>query len=211
MNQNESTMDGDDETSSNNNKKKRKARGGNKNYFKEEEGEDSKSSEPKPKKLRVKPERVKVVSEKILEELAKNYGWGMKEMSMGTLASNVGYTHPRSDAILEAMKLLKKDGLVQKSNDKCMFTDLGIEMYAPSETEIDAGCNGEEAMKQLWNQLENKLKSHKHTKGDKALDAAKNIWELLQDGNPHSIDEVLGVTTYGMERSTGFPEILKAN
>lgn len=167
----------------------------------------SEQQNPKAKKLRVKPEKVQEVSEKMTEELAKHYVLGNHEMSMDLLAHNVGYKHPRSDAILGAMKLLKANGIAEKSKDTCKLTEKGIKEFV---SEATAPADPEEAKEQMWNLLVSKLECMKHGKGDKVRAAAENIWNLIQDGKPHPIDDVLKVTTYSMERSTGFPDILRA-
>lgn len=130
-------------------------------------------------------------------------------MAIDTLASNVGYKNPRSDAFADAMKLLVKDGFITKSKNSCMFTDQGIAIHAPEESEV-AAADPQAAIDQLWQQLEGKLKSGKNTKSDSAVANAKEIWKLLMDGSTHSLEEVLEVTTYKMDRSTGFPDVLNA-
>jgi hypothetical protein len=158
-------------------------------------------------KPRVKPEKAQEVYQKILDELVKNYGFGLKEVPMDTLAAAVGYTHPRSDAMLAAMKMLKKDGIVIKKTNACRLSDQGIEEYVQEE---EVAANPEAAMDQFWKQLEMKLASSDKSKGDKVRDAATSIWQLLQDGGAHDMTNVVAATSYGMERSTGFGEILKA-
>jgi hypothetical protein len=105
------------------------------------------------------------------------------------------------------MKLLKKDGIITKTAKVCRLTDQGIEEYVEEEEPV---ANAEAAMDQFWKQLELKLASSDKSKGDKVRDASANIWQLLQDGEAHRMTEVIGVTSYGMERSTGFGEIIKA-
>ena len=169
--------------------------------------EDGQPSEA-AKKPRVSAERAQEVADKIVAELAKNYSLGVREMPIETLATAVGYKHPRSDAILAAMKIVKDDqGVVSKSKNVVRLTDTGIEQHVEEE---EVPANPQAAMDLFWSQLEMKLDGDQKTKGSKTKSNARNVWDLLQDGEAHSMEEVLGVTTYGMERSTGFPEIMKA-
>jgi len=169
--------------------------------------DDPSANTPKAKKPRVKPEKVKEVIQKIITELVKNYGFGLKEVPMETLAAAVGYKHPRSDAILAAMKELKADGVVIKKAEVCQLTEQGIEEHVE---EVEPAENAAAAMEQFWKHLEMKLASNEKSKGDKVLEAATNIWNLLKDGKARDMDEIVGVTSYGMARSTGFGEIMKA-
>ena len=160
------------------------------------------------KKPRVSAERAQEVANKILAKLAENYSLGAREMPIETLAVQVGYKNPRSDAILAAMKIVKDDqGLVSKSKNVVRLTDTGIEQHVEEEK---VPPNPEAAMDLFWSQLEMKLDSNQKTKGEKPKSNARSVWDLLQDGKGHSTKEVLKVTTYGMERSTGFPETIKA-
>jgi hypothetical protein len=146
------------------------------------------------------------VYHKIIEELAKNYAFGMVEMPLDTLCSGVGYKHPRSDAFKDAIKLLKEDGLVEKKKGNCNFTDKAIKKYTK---EMESAANPEEAMQQFWNQFEGKLKLSKKTSGATVLTAAKVMWDMLKDGNGYTKQALVDATSYNMERSTGFGEILK--
>ena len=179
-----------------------------KNKKRKEEKEDDDGLK-KAKKPRVKPERVKEVTQKIIEELAKNYGFGLNEVPMDTLAAAVGYKHPRSDAILAAMKELKATGVATKNTktNTCQLTEQGIKEYTK---EIEPAANADAAMEQFWKQLEMKLASSEKSKGAKVHEAATTIWDLLKDGKAHAMKDVVKVTSYGMERSTGFGEIMKA-
>lgn len=161
----------------------------------------------KVRSVRVKPERVQEVYGKIIEEMTKNASMGLSEMPMEVLAAAVGYKHPRSDAILEAMKLLKKDGLLNKTKDTCQITDKFQQEFVPKEV---APATNKEALKLFWEKLKLKLEGNPKSKGQKVLDAAQDIWKLLQDGQAHSEEEVLAATPYSMVRSTGFGEIMKA-
>mmetsp|Transcript_21778 Transcript_21778/g.40657 ORF Transcript_21778/g.40657 Transcript_21778/m.40657 type:complete len:109 (-) Transcript_21778:212-538(-) len=79
--------------------------------------------------------------------------------------------------------------------------------YVP---EIKPAESPEYALEVFWNQLKMKLASSPKSSGDKVLDAAKIVWDLLKDGNAYHPDELVEPTSYGMVRSTGFGEILKA-
>jgi len=143
----------------------------------------------------------------VLDQLAQNYKLGITEMDMTSLAYAVGYKHPRSDAVMAGVKLLIEDGLVTKSKDTCMLTDAAIEEHVPKDI---PPASPEEALEAHWKNLEIALLSNDKTKGSKALESATAIWDLLKNGQPHDMKEVLEVTTYKMERSTGFPEIVGA-
>ena len=174
----------------------------------EEDSSSKKETKASPaKKPRVSAERAQEVANKIVAELAKNYSLGVREMPIETMAKAVGYKHPRSDAILAAMKIVTADQVVSKSKNVVRLTDTGIEQHVEEE---EVPPNPEAAMDLFWSQLEMKLDSHEKTKGQKTKDNAREVWNLLQDGKAHSIEDVLSETTYTMERSTGFPEIMKA-
>jgi hypothetical protein len=158
------------------------------------------------KKLRVKPEKVQQAYDNILAELSKSYKIGMSEMPIGTLAVAIGYKHPRSDAVADAMKLLVKDGLVAKTKGTCKFTETGIERYVPKEIPV---VNPEEAMKRFWQHYQTKLESQKGGSGAAAQAAAKAVWAKLAGGQGYSKKELVAVTTYSMERSSGFEAIMK--
>ena len=55
-----------------------------------------------------------------------------------------------------------------------------------------------------------KLSLEKKTASDKAKNSAQQMFDQLKDGKQYTKQELLAVTHYGMERSTGFPETLKA-
>jgi hypothetical protein len=163
---------------------------------------------PKEKKPRVKAEKVKEVYSKIIQELAKNYSFGMKEVPLDTIASAVGYKNPRSDAVADSLKELIMDGIVHKPRKGvCMFTPIGIERYAPKIKECDSP---EAAMEQFWKQFLMKLSSNSKTSGKKVAEAAKVVWDELKDGQFHSKHALVAMTTYGMVRSTGYGEMISA-
>lgn len=89
------------------------------------------------KKPRVKPEKVKEVYTRIVKELVRNHGFGMTEVPLDLLASAVGYKNPRSDAFFDALKLLRNEGMVEKTEPGCRFTDHGVNEYiSENESEI---------------------------------------------------------------------------
>lgn len=163
---------------------------------------DASTDEPKGKKMRVKPEKVLEVSEKLIDEMIKNYNFGMTEVPLDTLAAACGYKHPRSDAISAAIKLLTKNDILEKTKNMCKFTDKGIEQKVPK---AKPAANPEEAMAQFWNHVEMRLEDS----GTKVIEAAKAIFDLMKDGKAHSLDKMVEVTTYGMARSTGFATVRK--
>lgn len=84
------------------------------------------------KKPRVKPEKVQEVKGKIIAKMSENHNLGITEIPTDTLASSVGYTNPRSDAFLEAFRLLLKEGLMVKTNNKfCELTDKAVDEHVP--------------------------------------------------------------------------------
>lgn len=159
------------------------------------------------KKPRVAPEKVKEVYDKFIVELAKNYGFGMKEVPLDTLVMAVGYKNVRSDAILASLKALVNDDVAEKTAKSCRFTAHGIELYAPKETHAESP---DQALAQFWTQFEMKLASKSKSSGDKVAVASKAVWDKLKDGKAHHKDDLVALTTYGMSRSTGFGEILMA-
>jgi hypothetical protein len=175
----------------------------------DDNGDDDAVTKPPPeKKPRVSPERAQETADKIVAELAKNYSIGVREMPVDVLAPAVGYKNPRSDAIIAAMKILTgAAGLVSKVKNVVSLSDTGVAEYVEEE---EVPPNAEMAMELFWSQLDFKLDSGSKTKNPTAKEGARNIWNLLQDGHAHSMQEVLSVTKYAMERSTGFPEIIKA-
>jgi predicted transcriptional regulator len=181
---------------------------GKKRATKKRGSSDGDSDEKKvSKKPRVKPEKLREVYDKILEELTKCYKIGMSEMPMDTLAVAVGYKHPRSDAVADAMKQLVKDGLVAKTKGTCKFTETGMERYVPKETPV---ANPEEAMDRFWQHYLTKLKTMKAGSGDAVQVGAKAVWAKLSGGEAFSKEELVAETTYSMHRSTGFEAIMKA-
>ena len=164
---------------------------------------EASTDEPNGKKMRVKPEKVIEVSEKLINEMIKNYSFGMTEVPLDTLAAACGYKHPRSDAISEAIKLLSKSGILEKTKNVCKFTDEGVEQKVPK---VVPAANPEEAMAQFWNQAEMRLEGS----GTTVFEAAKAIFDLMKDGKAYSLDDMVEVTAYGMARSTGFATVRKA-
>lgn len=162
---------------------------------------------PNQKKPRANPEKVKEVCTKIINELAKNYGFGMESVPLDTLACAVGYKCARSDVIIEAVKALVKDGLMTKTSGSCKLTAVGIERYAPK---IKPCESPEEAMDQFWNQFLMKLSSDPKTSGRNVAEAARVVWDKLKDGNYHSREALVALTTFGMVRSTGYGEMMSA-
>lgn len=177
-----------------------------KNVKKRKIEEDASVGQPKPKKLRVKPERVKEVSEKLTKELAKNYELGMTKVSLDVLALGVGYKNHRSDAILEALKLLKKDGLVRTTKITCELTDRGVNDHVQEEKPT---ASPEEALQQFWKRFEMKLGSSSKSSGENVRKAAKIVFHALSDGKAHNPKDLVKNTTYSSIRSTGFEEIIK--
>lgn len=115
-------------------------------------GKDSGTLEhPKAKKTRVKSEKVQEVKGRIIAKMAENHKFGMAEISLDALAASVGYTNPRSDAISEALKLLKKDGLMIITNKSCKFTDKAVKervaQFVPFE---DPGTQGQVQLKSVF-------------------------------------------------------------
>lgn len=180
---------------------------GKKRATKKRGSSDEDSGEKKAnKKSRVKPEKIQQVYDKILEELSKSYKIGMSEMPMDTLSVAVGYKHPRSDAVADAMKLLVKDGLVAKTKGTCKFTETGIERYVAKEVAV---ANPEEAMTRFWQHYQTKLESQKNGTGAAVQAAAKAVWAKLSDGMGYSRKELVAETKYSMERSSGFETVMK--
>eukprot|EP00977_Amphora_coffeiformis_P007967 scaffold1793_cov173-Amphora_coffeaeformis.AAC.22 len=163
------------------------------------------------KKPRVTPERAQAVADKIRKELVENYVMGIDKVQMDILAPAVGYKHPRSDAILAAVKILKEQDVAVKStgNQKqyCGLTAKGIDELVPQE---EPPANNEAALEKAWSHLETKLAMVPKTASDRARDSALSMWNLLKTGEMYTKKQLLDVTHYGMERSTGFPETLKA-
>lgn len=131
----------------------------------------------------------------------------MTEVGMENLAVSAGYKNCRSDAILAAVKLLQSEGKMIKKKNSCSLIEQGIKERVPDE---EVAANPEEAMERFWTQLKMKLEWAKKTKGAKALENARAMCDLLQDGKVHNYDEFFDVTSYNMERSTGFQETLTA-
>jgi len=194
-----------DETKDSATKGKGTKKGKKKKRSEDDDGVDD--QQPKEKKIRVKPEKVEEVREKIIIELVKNYKFGIVEVPMDTLATSIGYKHPRSDAIAAAMKSLKEDGWVDKTKNICKFTEQGIKANVPEEKPAE---NPEEAMAMFWNQFQMKLDSNPKASGTTVAAAAEAIWSALKDGKAYSKKELVDLTSYGMVRSTGFEQIMKA-
>jgi hypothetical protein len=171
------------------------------------EESDAEADEPKAKKPRCSPEKAQDVYGKMLGEMATNYEIGMTEVPLDTLVVKVGYKHVRSDAILAAKKLMQAGGLAQISGGNCMLTERGRKELVPNVKPAD---NPEEAWKQFWDHLVVQLSRDSKTASDKAQGSAENMFNLLKDGKSYTSVELLAVTHYGMVRSTGFPEIIKA-
>jgi hypothetical protein len=171
------------------------------------EESDAEAEEPKAKKPRCSPERARKVYGKMLDEIATNYKIGMTEVPWDTLVVKVGYTNVRSDAIMAAKKLMQAEGLVQVSDKTCMLTERGRKELVP---DVRPAADPEEAWKQFWDHLDIKLSSESKTGGDNAKASAKRMFDLLKDGKSYTNKELLAVTHYGMARSSGFPETLKA-
>jgi hypothetical protein len=150
-------------------------------------------------------------------ELFNHYSLGVTEMDLTLLALNVGYKHPRSDAILAAKKILIEEEKIVESckvgggNDQKALSGLrlntkGIETWVPKEPVMESN---DAALDKFWSQVEKKLSSDKKTQSSNALTSAKAMYDLLSDGLYHSKEYLLAETHYGMVRSTGFPETLK--
>jgi len=166
--------------------------------------------QPKQKKPRVKPEKVQEVKEKMIEELKKNYSFGQTEISRKTLALAVGYKHERSDAVNEALKLLAKEGTIaKKTADTVSFEQAGIDEYVPKE-QTPVYSTNDEALQRRKELLLQRLSINKKTSSAKAAGSAEAMFDELSGGMMRTKEELLGVTHYGMERSTGFPETLNA-
>lgn len=133
----------------------------------------------------------------------------MVEIDLNTLANSVGYTHPRSDAFADAMKILIKDeGFVSKDTMKnCKFTDRGIQQFVAEEKPV---ANPQEAMERFWQHFISRLESSPKGKGEKAKEAGEIVWNKLKDGTSYTKKELVDFTTYSMERSSGFEAIMKA-
>ena len=155
---------------------------------------------------RLKPAKVLETSEKVVEELVKNYHIGLTEMPLETLATRVGYKNPRSDPVADAIKLLKHRGMVEKTKEKVKFTQKGIDAHIEEE-EMQVPENPEAVLEMYWEQFETRLKASKKGSGTKALTSSKKVWDLLKDGQAHDVKEVLKVADYSGENSAGMEEI----
>jgi hypothetical protein len=160
---------------------------------------------PKAKKLRVKPEKVQEVYQKILEELASKRAVGIEKIDLHAMALAVGYKNPRSDAVFEAMKLLKKDGLMNKNKVECWLTDKGVEEKV---TEEEVPEDPDAVLEHYWNALDSQLATNKKA-GKTAREKAKDLWDLLSDGKVHNEAAVFRVTGYSVWNTTGLEQIMK--
>ena len=170
----------------------------------EDSGTEKKSKEKKP---RVSEKKAQEAYEKILKEMAKNYNFGMTELPLATVAANVGYKNVRSDAVAAARKLMAADDKAVYNKGNVKFTERGIEEFV---TAMKPAANPKEALEMFWNHFEAKLSNTKNATSDKARESARSIFDKLADGKAYTKKQLLEVTHYGMERSTGFPETLKA-
>lgn len=164
------------------------------------------STDGKPKKSRVKPERVMEVAAKLTEVLVSNFKLGIKEMPLVNLALKAGFKNHRSDAPADAMKLLKKQGFVKVNANKVSLTDKGVEEYI-TEEDVVLPEDPTALVEMYWTQLEKNLRDTKKGSGEKPLSAAARVWELLKDGKAHDMEEVLAVAKYQGENSAGMEEI----
>mmetsp|Transcript_3461 Transcript_3461/g.9573 ORF Transcript_3461/g.9573 Transcript_3461/m.9573 type:complete len:221 (+) Transcript_3461:356-1018(+) len=172
-----------------------------------DETEDPSPKEKKPKKPRVSAKKALEVYQKMLDELVSNYTIGVTEVGLKELVAKVGYKNERSDAIVEAKKIAKTEGKLQIDKLHCKLTEVGVEQLVSKES---VAANPEEAMERKWEHLVMKLSLEKKTSSDKAKTSAKAIFDKLLDGGRFTKEELLKETHYGMVRSTGFPETLKA-
>ena len=165
----------------------------------------SKEDKACTKKLRVKPERVLEVKGMLVGELVKNYERGVHEMDMTLLASQVGFKNPRSDALADAVKLLRSEGTVEKPNkDTCKLTEKGIK---DNVKEVTLPDNPEAIIDMYKDHFLDALANTAKGKGGKARSAAERVWDLLLDGEAHDMQEVLQVAKYAGENSSGMEEI----
>ncbi|KAL3938699.1 MAG: hypothetical protein SGARI_001639 [Bacillariaceae sp.] len=169
---------------------------------------DSDTTDGKPaKKPRVSHDKILEVSSKMTAELAKNYEMGIKEMSLDTLTTQLGYKNKRSDAIFNSVKHLRDEGIVVKlKGDICQLTDKGVKDFVK---EVEVPDNADALLAMYKKQFLTKLGSIKNGSGNKVQTAASSLWEMLQDGKTHEMEAVLKHTGYGMARSTGIAEIVK--
>mmetsp|Transcript_21778 Transcript_21778/g.40656 ORF Transcript_21778/g.40656 Transcript_21778/m.40656 type:complete len:141 (-) Transcript_21778:535-957(-) len=82
---------------------------------KSSEADANADNQAKEKKPRVKPEKVQEVVNMIIDEMVKNYKFGLTEVPIDALLKATGYKHPRSDAIMAATKILKNDGIATRT------------------------------------------------------------------------------------------------
>jgi hypothetical protein len=173
------------------------------------ETKDEAKDDKVPKKPRCTPELAQAVADKIKKELVDNYTMGIEQVQMDILAPAVGYKHPRSDAMAAAVKLLKAQDTAFKSTQDgaqyCGLTAKGVAELVPQE---ESAMDNAAALKKFWSHAKAKLAASPKTASGKAHDSALAIWNALKTGGTYTKQELLGMTHYGMERSTGFPEIL---
>lgn len=135
----------------------------------------------------------------IMTKMGEMYEVNIKEVDEAILLKATGYARNDSTGYRNATKkVIKEFGWVEKKKSIYTLTDLGLEYCAveiPDEPKSNA-----EYHKQLLKNLEMLVSAPKNKLGA--------IFELLQDGESHTVSDLLEVSEYGRTDSTGYRKIM---
>ncbi len=185
----------------------------------QKEMKDGPTEPPKKKKKkgpRVSEEVVAAAATQMLAVLIQNYKDGMQEIPLDILAGSIKdkrgkpYTNHRSDAIVEGMKRLQKDGHAERiahgKTGAAKLTDAEIAKIPKEVISKDPSKVLEQRRVQF---LERLARHKKGGTGETVVAAANAVWNKLQDGKAYSRKELVAVTSYKGTNSSGFEGIMK--
>lgn len=156
----------------------------------------AKSSSPKNKASGQGPKK-----DLLFRFFCEQHTMEIKEVSKVDASLAIGYQNPRSEGFGKALKeLMDVDGLVTKGSGKDTFalTDAGIQAI-PEDLQV---CSKDptEAHDRYIGFIEKKIKV--------GSDKVRRVWEILVDGQAHSINDISEKLGYKNTRSFGNTKII---
>ena len=141
-------------------------------------------------------------------EVIRSYLYAMHQVGVSAVEEKeillkTGYARTDSHGYRNAMKQLTKElGHVRKSKGMLELTDQGLEFIQAHGVQIKVAPA---SMEEHQTQLQETLEAHIKAPADKI----KAFWQVLSDGQAHTVGELLQATGYARTDSKGYQQINK--
>jgi predicted transcriptional regulator len=137
-------------------------------------------------------------SVKILRAMGEMHSLGMEDQSKQLVCLFSGYGHPNSSSFAAGMRLLRSQGLIMGGSSKGLrLTEKGVRAVP---RDLVPSATTEEAHRR-W--LE--IVGSKTTNRDKL----EQLWDILKDGNAHTVADLAEALGYGHVNSSPFAALIR--